>query len=151
MFWVCEPMLCLQAPCHCCLQRNINALNEVLDSQPPFPCIHDLTKDSLDCLLTKRCKLKATGNSPILAAETCIAFKRHGETTCCARLVHPIRWGVMKSFFNRTSTPRPSVGAGTTCNAIILWPNLWRGLCQIWSLPKLYYKYMICVLYCVIK
>ena len=93
MFWVCEPMLCLQAPCHCCLQRNINALNEVLDSQPPFPCIHDLTKDSLDCLLTKRCKLKAKGISPILAAETCIAFKMHGETTllCEAGASHSLR------------------------------------------------------------
>lgn len=114
-------------------QLFIKALNEVLDSQ--FLCIHDLTKDSLDCLLTKQCKLKPMGNVPILAAEICIAFKMHGETTCCARLVHPIHWGIISSEPAHLAHPRVQVRPAM---------QEFYGPAQCLELPKLDHKY-ICI------
>lgn len=37
------------------------------------------------------------------------AFKMHGETTCCARLVHPIHWGIISTEPAHLAHPRVQV------------------------------------------
>lgn len=78
-------------------QLFINVLNKALDSQ--FLCIHNLTKDSLDCLLTKQCKLKPMGKCSNFGCWNALH----------SRLVHPIHWGIISTEPAHLAHPRVQV------------------------------------------
>ena len=143
MLWACKPMLCAQA-------LNVNAVETTVYQRIELSFgfsipLHSWSYQRLTRLSSHQTVQIETDGKVFQFWLLKFAFKMHGETTCCARLVHPFIEELFQP--NQHTSPIRGCRYDLQCKHFMARPNVWRGLCQTWSLPKLDNKFIYTYIY----
>lgn len=121
--WACKPMLCSQALNVIAVETTVyQSIERSFGFSIP---LHSWSYQRLTRLSSHQTvQIETDGKCSNFGCWNlhCIQNAWWNHLLCKAGASHSLR-----NYFIRTSTPRPSAGAGTTCNARILWPGPMSG------------------------